>query len=147
MRNGTITAHEREIWHGACSHSIGFAVTDDGTKDKNEEKNLKIIRYLYGVGIQMTSVGFHYFYTAIQLCMYDRLACTNAQKNIYMVIADQYNVSHKSVERAMRVSFTSDVALHAMQLFEKEMRIFSFNKNEEMTPLEFITLAALVAGS
>lgn len=147
MGDGAITAVDHGVWHGNYSRSFGWAVTDSTTEDKNEEKNFKIIRYLYGVGIQITSIGFHYFYTAIQICMSDRLACTNAQKNIYMVIAERYNVSHKSVERAMRVAFTDEAALRAMQLFGKEMRIFSLNATEEMTPLEFIMLVSLAVDS
>ncbi|MBQ8165311.1 MAG: hypothetical protein IJZ94_05810 [Clostridia bacterium] len=143
-------------YDGVCSNYNGHcynAVTKDkrkllhNTKDKTENKNIQIMRLLYGVGVHITSIGFYYFYDAIHICMNDVLAVTNAQKNIYMVIAERYNVSYKSVERAMRVAFTEAVSMRAVQLFKNEMQIFSDGKGDEMTSIEFICLAAFAVSN
>lgn len=147
MKDGTITVTGCDRVRGMYDITYNGTVTEGYTKDKDEYRNLKIIRLLYGVGIQVTSIGFYYFYAAIQICMEDRLASTNAQKNIYMVIAEHYNVSYKSVERAIRVAFPESVSMRASRLFENEMKIFTFQKNDEITPLEFISLAALVVSA
>jgi len=147
MNNVTMTMSGCDENYSVYDRMYCGIVSGNTTGDKNERINLNIIRLLYGVGISITSVGFHYFYTAIKICMQDTLAPTNAQKNIYMVISEHYNVSYRSVERAMRVAFTEDVSGRATQIFEKELRIVSFNKNEEMTPMEFISLAALIVSA
>lgn len=144
MRNGTITVPGCDDIYNRYGAIGCRTVTTQSTKEKNVGENLRIIRLLYGIGISITSVGFHYFYTAILICMNDALATTNAQKNIYMVIAEHYNVSHKSVERAMRTAFNEEVSESAMRLFERETKIVSFGKDEELTPLQFISLVALM---
>jgi len=144
MKNGSLTVCDCEGNYRRYGRTCYDTVNRNGTEDEREEENLRIIRLLYGVGIPITSIAFHYFYTAVQICTHDVLAPTNAQKNIYMVISEHYNVSHRSVERAMRAAFTEEVSLRAKNLFEKELRIFSFNQCDEVTPMEFISLVALV---
>ena len=122
----------------------GMFFTTRNTKENEAEQNLRITRLLYSVGIRITSIGFHYFCAAILICMKDMLATTNAHKNIYMVIADNYKVSAESVERAMRNAYSDTVAERAIQMFQNEMRIISLNKSEELTLTEFIGIAALI---
>ena len=61
-----------------------------------------------------------------------------------MVIADNYKVSSESVERAMRNAFNDTVSERALQIFQNEMRILSFDKSEELTLTEFIGIAAWI---
>ena len=144
MENGTVTMYERIGLGYQCESVYGTVVTTQNTKENVNEQNLRIMQLLYGVGIRITSVGFHYFYAAILICMKDMLATTNAHKNIYMVIADNYKVSAESVERAMRNAFNGVVAERAVQIFQNEMRLLAFNKCEELTLTEFIGIAALI---
>ena len=112
-------------------------------EQENEMLNLKITKVLYSAGIPITSIGFYYFKDAIRLCINDSLAATNAHKNIYMVIADKYCVTYKSVERAMRAAFTDEIAGRASYFFKKVLNIFSPEKECSVSLLEFICLVAL----
>lgn len=144
MENGTVTMSGRIGLGYKCESAYGTVVTTQNTKENDNEQNLRIMRLLYGVGIRITSIGFHYFYAAILICMKDMMATTNAHKNIYMVIADNYKVSSESVERAMRNAFNDTVSERALQIFQNEMRILSFDKSEELTLTEFIGIAAWI---
>ena len=142
---GEVCNNYNEYYRNAVTQSrkAGERKVLHDTKEKIENKNIEIIRLLYCVGLHVTSIGFYYFYDAIHICIKDVLAATNAQKNIYMVLADKYGVSHKSIERAMRIVFTDAVSMRATQLFEHEMHICQNIKGDSMNAMEFICLAAL----
>lgn len=157
MENGVLTAscyskiygNSGGYYHNAVTKSkrIGERKILNKTKDKNDNRNIEIIRLLYSVGMNVTSVGFYYFYDAIHICLDDVLAATNAQKNIYMVLAEKYCVNYKSIERAMRIAFTDAVSVKADEMFKTEMHICSMNQCEIMNALEFVCLAALAVSN
>ncbi len=124
---------------GSSSNVTYSEFLDSHAEDRNR---FKIIKFLYSVGIPITSIGFYYFIDAIDICINDTLAVTNAQKNIYMVIADEHCVTYKSVERAMRSVFTEAVSLRASRLFENILDVSSERKGESMSLIEFVCLVA-----
>ena len=62
----------------------------------------EIERLLYKAGVLRTYVGFNYFIKAVRLVYDNPDILLNTSKNVYIPIAEEYDTSPRSVEKALR---------------------------------------------
>lgn len=108
--------------------------------DKNTEK--EIVRILLDLGISPSIRGYRYLVNAVGFCDNEGMPNISFSKDVYPRIADQFNTSIGSVERAIRHAINTGWCRHDPETSTKIFGNTIYSDNDIPSNAVFISAVA-----